>query len=266
MLKACLDSIAACRPRPAEVVVVDQSGDQRVADLVAGREEPGVRHVPSEARGVAAARNAGLQAAAHDIVLMTDDDCTVAPDWVGTGARLVAGAADLIVTGRVLPADDSEGIPSTIVETERREYTGTRSAGVLYTGNVALHRAAVLAIGGFDEALETAEDNDLCYRWLTAGHRLAYEPSMVVWHHDWRSPAELDRLYVSYWRGQGALYAKHLSRGDLRMVRFAGRDLYTALRALAGALRGRRLSPTDWRRGIWRGLPVGFARHLLRGR
>ena len=78
-------------------------------------------------------------------------------------------------------------------------------------------RGAVLE-GGFDELFgpaEAAEDNEFCYRWLRSGGSLRYEPSLVVWHHDWRSPRELERLYVRYARGQGFFYAKHLRRGDL---------------------------------------------------
>jgi GT2 family glycosyltransferase len=36
-----------------------------------------------------------------------------------------------------------------------------------------------------------AEDNDFRYRWLTSGRKVRYEPEMVVWHSDWRTPEEL---------------------------------------------------------------------------
>jgi len=263
LLRACLDSIAACRPAPAEVVVVDQSGDDRIAELVSGYRELGARVVRSQGRGVANGRNVGLHAVAHDAVLMTDDDCTVAPDWVEVGARLLAEDPRLIVSGRVLPGrDDAEGVPSTISDTERKDYTGTLQCGVLYTNNVALNRSEVLRAGAFDESFERASDNDLCYRWLTSGRRLVYDPALLVWHHDWRSPKQLRRLYVRYWRGEGALYAKHLRAGDARMLRLARRDVYWRLRGPLGRPGGRRQAVLELR-GIVRGLPVGFARRLL---
>ena len=217
----------------------------------------------SDERGVAIARNLGLRTAANDAVLMTDDDCTVAPDWVATGARLMSDDPRLIVSGRVLPVGDEENVPSTISDTNPRDYTGTLACGALYTNNVALNRAEVLELGGFDEAFETAEDNDLCYRWLTSGRRLVYEPSLVVWHHDWRSPEQMRRLYASYWRGQGALYAKHLAAGDGRMAKLAARDVYWGARALAARALGRRDAWTNRGRGMLRGLPVGLARYLV---
>ena len=78
-------------------------------------------------------------------------------------------------------------------------------------------------------------------------------------HHDWRSPDELERLYVRYARGEGFFYAKHLRRGDLRMLRFVARDVAWGVRALASGLLKGRQSWTDSRRGVFKGMPGGFA-------
>jgi hypothetical protein len=88
-----------------------------------------------------------------------------------------------------------------------------------------------------------------------------------VWHHDWRTPEQLRRLYVAYARGQGFFYAKHLCRGDVVMARWLLRDLYWALRGFASAAVRRRPGWTDPRRGILRGLPGGFVHglHVYRG-
>src|SRR3954447_24189055 len=75
-LPSCLESVARCEPRAAETVVVDQSGGSEIAEVVREFEHAGARHVRSEGRGVGLARNTGLRAAAHDVVAMTDDDCT----------------------------------------------------------------------------------------------------------------------------------------------------------------------------------------------
>jgi GT2 family glycosyltransferase len=173
-----------------------------------------------------------------------------------------AGARDdaRVVTGRVLPGGDGEGhVPSTVTSTTPRDYESPLSGSVLYPNNMALSAAAAQALGGFDERFTAAaEDNDFCYRWLSAGGIVAYDPGMVVWHHDWRSPQELRRLYRRYWRAQGAFYAKHLRLGDRVVLRFVGWDLRQGLRAgLAGAVR-RTPAWTDERRGALTGLPIGL--------
>lgn len=261
LLRACLSTIAACRPRADETLVVDQSHDPEVAALVDEFAEAGVRLVPCHGRGVAKGRNDGLHAAANEIVLITDDDCTVAEDWIATAWRLMGPEPRKIVTGRVLPVGDPMAVPSTIDDPEPHEFTGPPRTGALFPNNVALPCSMALALGGFDEHFsptEFAEDNEFCYRWLKAGHRLLYEPALTVWHHDWRTPEQLERLYVTYARGEGFLYAKHLRRGDLRILRFIARDLVWALRANVSAVVKRRPRWTDPRRATLRGLPAGF--------
>jgi GT2 family glycosyltransferase len=103
-------------------------------------------------------------------------------------------------------------------------------------------RRRLQEIGGFDErpSLIVAEDNDLCYRWLRDGRPLRYEPDLVVWHHDWRTPEELVRTHIAYARAQGGFYAKHLRDGDRQILRLLRWDLSHGVRALArGALRRR---------------------------
>ena len=260
-LRRCLESLARSAPPPAEVLVVDQSHDPAIEAAVTEVVGAQGRVVRGDGVGVARARNDGLRAAAHDVVLVTDDDCTVAPDWVSTGSRLATMHPGAIVTGKVLPVGDPRAVPSTKDDPSPRDLSGERRGGWLFGNNMVLPRSAVLELGGFDERFgpdEAAEDNEFCYRWLKARRPLRYEPSLVVDHHDWRSPDDLQRLYVRYARGEGFFYAKHLRRGDLRMLRFVVRDLGWALRGLASGVVKRRQSWTDSRRGILRGMPRGF--------
>lgn len=262
-LRGALDSIAACRPRAREVVVVDQSGAAAVFELVARFDHVGARVVRCRGRGVSRGRNLGIRDASHDLVLITDDDCTVAEGWVATAAAAMRRVPGGIVTGRVLPVGNPLGVPSTKDDPRPFDFTGLPHGGALFPNNMALDRDAVLGFGGFDERFgpeEAAEDNEFCYRWLNAGRSIHYVPELIVWHHDWRTPKQLEELYIAYARGQGFFYAKHLYERDLRMIRWIVRDVYWALRGLAAAGVRRRPRWTDPRRGIPAGLPVGLWR------
>jgi GT2 family glycosyltransferase len=259
LLRGCLESLGRCQPRAHEVVVVDQSRGEEVAAVVADFAAIGARVVASWERGTGLAFNVGLRAVEHEHVLVTDDDCTVAPDWVGRGWAHMSQDPEQIVTGRVLPAGDPDAVPSLIDDPEPRDYTGEIHFGALYTNNCCLNRGAVLAIGGFDELIRpVAEDNDLCYRWLRAGRPLRYEPDLVVWHHEWRSRDDLERWYVQYAKSQGMFYAKHLRRGDLRMLRFIAYDLFAGARGTAARLLLGRPRWSDAAQGILAGLPRGM--------
>jgi GT2 family glycosyltransferase len=261
-LRRCLESLAESDPVPAEILVVDQSHDPALAALVEDAGGGLARVVRSHGLGVARARNDGLRAAAHDVVLVTDDDCTVPAGWAATGWRLATTHPGAIVTGRVVPVGDPRAVPSTKDDPLPADLSSERRGGWLFGNNMALPRAAVLELGGFDERFgpeEAAEDNEFCYRWLRAERALRYEPSLVVQHHDWRSPEDLERLYVRYARGEGFFYAKHLRRGDLRMLLFVARDLAWGVRAIASGLVKGRESWTDSRRGVFKGMPGGLA-------
>ena len=258
LLEACLASLAACEPRAEEILVVDQSGGAETRAVADGYSSSGATVIELPVPNKSRALNLALERAAHEAVLVTDDDCTVAPSWVGAAWEQLERDPRAIVTGQVLPVGDTLAVPSTIADPRPREYTGEIHYGALYGGNMACSRSLVLAAGGFDERLTVAEDNDFCYRWLRAGRPLRYEPSLVVWHHAWRTHEEMARLHKSYGHGQGLFYAKHLRARDFGVVRFLLRDLYRGARGLAArAVRGRHGWP-DPRTGLLSGLVLGL--------
>ena len=259
-LEPCLRSVLACRPAAAEVVVVDQSDGGEVARLLERIGDGRLRHVVSTGRGVALATNTGARAAAYDTLLVTHDDCTVAEYWVGATVAAMDEVPEGMVTGRVLPVGDPGAVPSCRTETEPEDFTGILSKGALWPACMAVSRRALLDIGGFDErpSLRFAEDNDLCYRWISDGRRLRFVPEMVVWHHDWRSPRQLRETYVGYARAQGAFYAKHLRAGDRRVLPFLVSDVVLGVRSLVAGLVHRRPAWRDARRALLVGGPVGF--------
>jgi len=261
LVAQALDSLGRCDPRAAEVLVVDQSVDGSVAEVVQRFSHVGARLVSLEPPNLSRARNLGLAEAAEDFVLFIDDDCTVHESWAETGWRLLDADPDRIVTGRVLGT--SANVPSVREDDERHDYTGELRCEVLYPNNMAARRTALLEFGGFDERFQGAgEDLDLCYRWLRAGRSLWFEPELVVWHHDWRSPPELSRLYERYWREQARFYGKHLRRGDVRVVRFVVRDAAYGLLYLVRAAGRREPLAAPARRLLL--LVQGVARQLFR--
>jgi GT2 family glycosyltransferase len=260
LIKNCLESLARCVPRADEILVVDSSDDDAVENVVAGFAAAGARRIRSTTPGLGSAFNLGLREAKHEIVLLTNDDCTVERSWVDCGLHHALEDGDAIVSGRVRPHGDPDVVPSTIDNPARREYFG-RADFVLYTQCMAFRRADVLEFGGFDGRIRpSAEDNDLSYRWLRAGRRIRYEPDFVVWHHDWRTREQLERLYVNYGIGQGMVYGKHLRRGDLSIALYLLRDLFAISRGMAARVALGQRNRADPRLGLLRGLPIGLAR------
>ena len=268
LLTECLRSLMNTDPQPAELLVIDQSADGSAKRIA---HDFGIHSRVIELRspGISRALNTATHHAAHDLLLVTHDDCWVRKDWIGVAHGLLSDRPDILLTGRVLPDGHRPGVPSTITDRDPREYRSEARCNVLFPNNMALSARSAVALGGFDERFTVAaEDNDFCYRWLTSGRTVRYEPEMVVWHSDWRTPEELRRLYRRYWTAQGEMYAKHLSRRDLRLLPSLFANLRSGL--VGGAQRrfGRHrhlVSAPDLTYAALTHLPLGLVRGLLAG-
>ena len=252
LLRECLDSLAACDLGGAEVLILDQSGGTESAGIVRAAAAGGApfRHVPLDTRGKSKSLNAGIAMARGDVIMVTDDDCVVAPGWLHAFHDVFeneGGDGRVLVTGRVLPgrhAPDGTPPPSCIEEPRPSDYSGRPGREVMYQ-NWAVPRRAFEEVGPFDERLgpgaplRNAEDNDMAYRLLRAGYRILYRPQVVVWHNGWRSREGIISLKWDYGVGQGAFYVKHICRGDLHIAgRFARDALRLARHAATSLLRG----------------------------
>ena len=134
-----------------------------------------LRYVRSTTEGVSTARNIGLRMAHNDIVLLTDDDVTVPPEWAHDFADAIAPLPRVAVAFcRVdaAPHDVTKGfIPDHFVDRPvlvRSLLSKSRARGI--GAGMAVRRDAVLEFGGFDEhlgpgsALRSGEDRDLAAR------------------------------------------------------------------------------------------------------
>lgn len=228
-LARCLGAIARLEPAPAEVIVVDSAstdGDTRrvVEEAMSGL--PALRYAREELPGLDRARNRGIREATQPIVAWVDDDAEPEPRW---GERIVRAFADPavgVVTGRVLPASvetaaerlferygggmDRGPASRTVAWSAltRRDRIETWKLGV--GANLAARRALLVALGGFDPALDVGTasrgggDLDLLRRALAAGAAVRYEAEAVVRHHHRRTLAELRAQLEGYGTGCGA--------------------------------------------------------------
>jgi len=243
LLLDAVRSVLAGDALPAEIVVVDQSRapNRELAELER------VVYVPSRSVGLSAARNLGIGASHHAVLVFLDDDMLVDRGWLrAIVAELRRRGPGWTVTGQVLEgAAEHEGAfqMSVLADASPREYAGRSLNDVLYTGNMAIWRELLERVGRFDERLGAgsrfpgAEDNDFGYRLLGLGARIAYVPAATVEHRAWRPPDEYVRMRWRYGLGQGGFYAKHAARGDRFIVRRAARHVGHYVRRLPGRLR-----------------------------
>lgn len=239
-LDACLRSLdAQDYPGPPPAVVVVDDGSARPAGV-----PPGVRLVRlPRPGGPAAARNAGVAACRSELVAFLDSDCLAEPGWLTALAAELADPDVAAAGGRVLPARERgwleryEAVRSPLdLGAARVSARPRRPVPYLVTANLLVRRAALEAVGGFDQDLARGEDVDLSWRLAAAGHRLAYQPAAAVRHdHRGRLGAFL-ATRAGYAASEAALLRRHPGNG--RWLGFSP-GMAALLAGAAGALLGR---------------------------
>jgi O-antigen biosynthesis protein len=232
-LKLCLQRLGQQRYPHYEVVVVDNAPTtDAVRTLVAGMASGRVpyRYQLESRAGLSWARNAGISAAANEIIAFLDDDDEPDEHWLaGIAGGFARNGRIGCVTGLVLPARLDTAAEELFEQigghrkgrgfaTETFSRSGPQNplfplppfgAGA----NMAFRRAALRSIGGFDVALgagtPTAAGEDTLALTLTmlAGYDIAYEPAALMWHHHRRDMAGLNRQLNGYSAGLTAYYA-----------------------------------------------------------
>ena len=192
LLRETVESVLAGDELPTEIVIIDQSDEPDSGlETMSHRDDCQVRYLWSRSVGTSRARNAGIAAARHELLVFTDDDVHVTREWFGMLVRAAAEAGPgVIVTGQVRPAEDDghagDFVPSTIVESNPILHRGRIAQDVIYPHNLAMYREAMERIGPYDTRLgggapyPAAEDNDVCHRLLEAGYAIRYLPEAVV--------------------------------------------------------------------------------------
>lgn len=255
-LRETLASLAEIRhPGSWEVLVVDNNSNDATPQVVAEAAvtfPTALRYMFEPQVGRSAALNAGIKAAAGEIIANTDDDVRFDPDWLQQAEQALVSEQCDFVGGKVLPIWP-ETRPGWLSEKGGRHWAvialldygleavefGQRYAplGV----NLAFRREAFDRAGLWDPGLGRKagtllgqEVREWMLRARDAGLRGMYAPKMVV-HHV--IPANrLRRRYFrkwSYWHGVSRAMLYHQHPIDMQAPEETGLD-FSRVRTILG--------------------------------
>jgi glycosyltransferase involved in cell wall biosynthesis len=236
-VRRCLRALGAQSIRPAlEWVVVDDGSVDSTSEVARALGAIVIRH--SSNRGIAAARNSGINAASADVIAFLDDDCEPSPRWAET---LLSGyRSDVVAVGGSIIPNPGRGLVSSYLtrhnpiqpqelelatsnnigyrfwlylrrQWQRTEPRGRRQVLAMPSANMSVRRQALLDIEGFDERIRfSGEDDDLCRRLSVAfpDSRLIVEPDAQVIHYFKPSLGDTLRRSRAYGQGSAAMFCK----------------------------------------------------------
>lgn len=191
LLERCLEALVAQDLASAafEIVVVDDARSDTTRFYVAdfARRHPGgprLRYLrpPAGHRGPAAARNAGWKAATAEVIAFTDDDTLPQRDWLKQGW--------LAMSPEVMAAWGHVAVPLPEAPTDAQMNTAGLHGAEFITANCFVRRAALAAVGGFDERFTRPwrEDSDFYFTLLERGMKVVQAAAAVVVHPARRAP------------------------------------------------------------------------------
>jgi hypothetical protein len=174
--------------------------------------EHGFRVIRTDNRGLAAARNTGLEAASGEIVAYLDDDARPDPHWLRYLAHAFArsqhagiGGPNVHPGGDGTVADCVASAPGGPVHVLLTDEVAEHIPGC----NMAFRREALEAIGGFDPQFRVAGDDvDVCWRLQARGRTLGFSHGAMVWHHRRNSIRAYWRQQQGYGRAEALLERK----------------------------------------------------------
>lgn len=243
-LRRALESIKEM-DRPAsidlEIVVVDNGSIDDTRDVISSfLGEIPVIIIVEALPGKSRALNTGIRFSKGRIIMITDDDCIVAKDWLVNSIDLFSGDACILAGGRI-DLFDPDDLPITILtSTTKRVLEDPDDVfSFIFGANMSFGRAVFEQIGGFDQRLgpgvatRAGEDIDYVYRAFRANIPVRYEPDIVVGHaHGRRDEVDRFRQISNYSIGEGALIAKYLVLGDPFIMKLRFRSYFHVLRKI----------------------------------
>ncbi len=230
-----LESLAAQDCESFEVVVVDQSADdrtRRIVEELAGR-DPRFRYLHLHPPGLSRAYNAGVRATSAPLLAFTDDDCIAPVNWLRSVSEALAAHPEVhLLYGQVLLPPDVEpdavrrGVTPILPIPQRRILDGRHGFEVFGMGaNFAARRTVFDRVGPFDEILggggplQSSQDFDFAFRVFRRGCSTLLEPDVLVYHYGFRPMSEWPGTMRSYGIGVGGFYTKHVRLGDALAAR-----------------------------------------------
>lgn len=181
-ITSCLNSLITI-PGNKEIIIIDDASTDETVQTVNKFLDKGIILIKREKNGGrAVALNSGLQRATGDIIVTTDADTVVPPDWLQKFEPYFK-QRDIVAVGGAYQARNKDKPLANAASVLDQILNGIFKKAIIpnkLSGvNSAIRRDQLLHLGGFDEGSWWCEDSELGWKLKKFG-KLFYDPNNIV--------------------------------------------------------------------------------------
>jgi len=186
-LRSCIESLKNQTSQPSEVILVVDTEEEKKRYST---DFPDMKVISSEKKGLAAARNRGIEASTGDVIAFIDDDAVADRNWIFEVVKSFNSDV-MVVGGPVKPVFQGKGIKEKlnwIVGCTSTDPPTERPIGC----NIAIDRRVFNEVGLFNERLgrvkgklSLGEETELFLRIKKhkPDAKIMFNPDAVVYHN-----------------------------------------------------------------------------------